>query len=120
MNEQPKTQYRIIPAQPGWNMVWPDFDNPSTPFRSPIVAWVINLLVVPQHKKQQERAVYHATPVTVHCVHNSDEDFTIESPDGQIHQCEVNSWPNAREWTEEVRATKQAWCNNKGGDDAQP
>ena len=107
-SENWKTSFHVIPAQPGWNIIWPDVDYTKAG-RDPIIGWTVRVDVFTQDNDHTAQSV---DPIIVGSIGPHDDCY-IESPDGQIHKCEDSSWDSATEWLESLKKEKISDANSR-------
>lgn len=97
---------QVIPALPGWYIVYPSHDGENVSvYKEPIVAWVVvNTMLPAQHHADVEDwlsgSVHPITPAEV--TFASDEYYML-SPDGQVFQTESCSFDTVEDWLKRMK-----------------
>lgn len=80
----------VIPAQPGWEVLWMDEDTGELFVDSPVLAWAV--AVIPRHGHVMEIPPQVFTdPVTVGGQHYDPDDY-MRRPDGVVIQSGDEVW----------------------------
>lgn len=97
MAEEPKFLDQLIGAQPGWDVLYYDYDAASY-VAEPIVAWAI----------LDCEGFLKAVPITSDSLFALDDERTIMAPDGSVRANDVEYWPNVVAWLDTMRNRKMA------------
>lgn len=85
------TKHPVIPAEPGWHVLYVDESNGELFGADPVIAWEVQRHPYAHHVRDDLDHFLCVQPLTVDGRHNAE--FLLR-PDGQVYEVGAQWWPS--------------------------